>query len=158
MENIKVGDKAPDFTLKDSENNDFTLSSLFGKQSIILYFYPSSFTSGCTAESCAFRDNWDNIKKISNDSTTIVGVSVDPVEIQSRFKKEYDLPFPILSDPQEEASKKYGVGRALLGLSRGRKTFVIDKEGVIRHVYEGALLATKHVNEAINAIKKIEGK
>ena len=99
QQDLKVGDKAPDFTAKTDANEDFTLSKNTGKY-IVLYFYPKDFTYGCTKEACSFRDNFPKFKvgQDLQDSTIILGVSQDTVETHKKFKEEYKLPYTLLAD------------------------------------------------------------
>jgi peroxiredoxin Q/BCP len=122
-----------------------------GKKNVVLYFYPKDETPGCTAEACSFRDNWEEVKKYD---AVVVGVSSDSVESHKQFKMRHSLPFTLVSDPDKNIRKLYDVKGSLMP---PRVTFVIDKEGVIRHVYDSQLNATAHVKEALSALKKIVG-
>jgi peroxiredoxin Q/BCP len=128
--NVEVGDEAPDFTLPDQEGRPVTLSKLRGKN-VVLYFYPKDFSPGCTREACDFRDSYEDF---TDAGAVVVGVSGDSVESHKRFIDEYKLPFTLLSDMKGEVRKLYGTYR-ILGLVSGRYTFIIDKEGVTRHIF-----------------------
>jgi peroxiredoxin Q/BCP len=155
---VQVGDQAPDFTLKDDTNTDITLSQLIGDRYIVVYFYPKDNTPGCTKEACAFRDNFSAIKTLTSDKIAVYGVSIDSVEDHVKFKEYYKLPFGLLSDPDASDAKAYGVTGNLFGLIRGRKTFLIDKEGKIALAFDSQWFAKKHVEEVMNAIKNLEQK
>lgn len=145
---LKPGDKAPDFSDKDQNGKVVTLSRFFGKEIVVLYFYPKDFTSGCTAEACSFRDNYEAFMK---KGAVVIGVSFDNDESHVKFTRSYKLPFSLLADPKGALSKMYGVSTAK-GFA-DRVTFVIDKKGVIRFVYKSMKEATMHVE---NALKDLE--
>ena len=118
---IEEGGKAPAFTLKDADGGKVALKDFAGKD-VILYFYPRDDTPGCTKEACGFRDVW---KKIQKHDAVVLGVSPDSPETHQKFAKKYQLPFPLLSDPDKKVMEKYGAwGEKLL---YGKKT-----TGVIR--------------------------
>lgn len=139
---VAVGQKAPDFTLKDQDGNDFQLSSVIGKKNIVLYFYPSDFTAGCTAEACSFRDN---IGKFDNLDAIVIGISSDNEETHQKFKQHHKLPFTLLADPNNQTAGLYGCSRSFFGLVPPRKTFVINKEGVVVKTYDSLIFPTSHV-------------
>lgn len=133
---LKVGDKAPDFSLNDSDGKKVELSSFKGK-SIILYFYPKDDTSGCTKEACNFRDNIEELKKLNLE---ILGVSNDDEASHKKFASKYNLPFNLLADTDKNVSKKYGVyelknfmGKSYYGITRS--TFLIDEKGKIKKIF-----------------------
>lgn len=134
----KVGEMAPDFELETDAGERVRLSGFRGKR-VVLYFYPRADTPGCTREACAFRDDF---KAYEEKGTVILGVSPDKVRSQSKFKAKYDLPFPLLADPDRSTAKAYGVwgkkkfmGREMMGILR--TTFLIDEKGRIARVFEG---------------------
>ena len=127
--------KAPDFALKDGKGNEVSLSSFLGKK-VILYFYPKDNTPGCTRQACAFAGAYDQFKNIDAE---VIGISKDSVASHEKFAAKYSLPFILLSDPELEAIKAYGVWqeKKLYGkLSFGvvRSTFIIDENGIIEKV------------------------
>ncbi len=149
---VQVGDRAPDFTLPTQKTGEsFHLQDVIGKSIIVLYFYPKSNTAGCTAEACSFRDNYEVFKQAGAE---VVGVSSDSEETQEQFASKYQLPFILLSDKHGTLRKLYGVPTTL-GLLPGRVTYVIDKEGIVRHVFSDQLNATKHINEALKIVQEI---
>lgn len=132
---LKAGDKAPEFTLKDKDDKDVSLSDFSGKK-VVLYFYPKDNTSGCTRQACAFAASYGLFKK---KGAVVIGVSRDSVGSHVKFAEKYGLPFILLSDPGLEAIKAYGVwqekknyGKTTMGVVR--TTFIIDENGVITHV------------------------
>src|SRR5687768_11032072 len=104
-EELKVGQKAPDFTVLNDKGEKVKLSDLKGKK-VVLYFYPKDDTPGCTTEACAFRDGIDEIKK---KGATVIGVSTDSVESHQKFKKKFDLNFPLLADTDRKIIEAYDV-------------------------------------------------
>ena len=148
---VNVGDQAPDFELPDGTGKTIRLSDYRGRQPIVLYFYPKDDTPGCTKESCAFRDEYEDFKEVGAE---VIGVSSDSVESHAKFASKHRLPFVLLADRSGEVRKKYGVP-ATLGLLPGRVTYVIDKQGVVRHVFNSQLQATQHVAEAMQALRAI---
>jgi peroxiredoxin Q/BCP len=121
MAELKVGQKAPDFTLADDTGQKVKLSDYKGKK-IVLYFYPKDDTPGCTTEACNFRDGLAEIKKLS---AIVLGVSADSVESHKKFKKKFELNFPLLADPEKQMIESYGVwkeksmyGKKYMGIER----------------------------------------
>ena len=132
---LEIGMKAPDFTLKDKNGNDFTVSSLLGKK-IVLYFYPKDNTPGCTRQACAFAGAY---KQFEAKGVEVIGISKDSVASHVKFAEKYDLPFILLSDPDRVAIEAYGVwqekkmcGKVSMGVVR--TTFIIDENGNIEKI------------------------
>jgi peroxiredoxin Q/BCP len=145
---IKTGDRAPDFTLADKDGLAVGLSDLLRKGPVVLYFYPKDETSGCTAEACSFRDSYEDFKRAGAE---VVGISSDSAGSHKGFADHHRLPFILLSDGGGTVRKLYGVPKTL-GLIDGRVSYVIDREGIVRHVFNSQLNATKHVKEALAAL------
>jgi len=155
---LNVGDTAPDFTLKDQDGNDVTLSKcLASDKYVVVYFYPRDFTPGCTAEACNFRDNYSQfqVESATDPSAVVLGISPDSVESHLKFKQKHNLPFTLLSDPKSEVFQLFGVQPALFGLSPGRKTFVVNKQSKVTHIYDSLFFAKTHVSEALKAVKTL---
>src|SRR5262252_772646 len=148
---VGVGDQAPDFSLPDRTGKTVRLSEFRGRKAVVLYFYPKDDTPGCTKESCAFRDSYEAFQEAGAE---VIGVSSDTAESHGRFAAKHRLPFTLLADQGAQVRKRYGVP-ATLGLLPGRVTFVIDRAGIVRHVFNSQLQATKHVDEALTVIKKL---
>jgi len=125
---VKIGEKAPDFTLKDGNGNDWKLSEQRGK-TVVLLFYPGDNTPVCTKQMCSVRDNWEDYAKTGAE---VIGISTDSAESHKGFADKYDLPLTLLSDEKGEVVEKYSVKSWLPGRS-ARAVIVIDKEGVVRH-------------------------
>jgi len=151
---MKVGQKAPDFSVKDDTGKPTKLSDLKGKK-IVLYFYPKDDTPGCTKEACNFRDGISAIKKLG---AVVLGVSADSVESHRKFKNKFDLNFPLLADTDKEIIEAYGVwkeksmyGRKYMGIER--TTFIIGKDGKITHIFPKVKVA-EHADEVLEALKE----
>jgi peroxiredoxin Q/BCP len=147
---IKAGDRAPAFTLPDQDGKQVSLTDFEGRV-VVLYFYPKDETPGCTKESCAFRDAYQDFQDVGAE---VIGVSSDSPESHKKFAAHHRLPFRLLSDRDGKLRKAFGVP-ATLGLLPGRVTFVIDRTGTVRHVFDSQLNPTKHVREAKDAIERL---
>ena len=133
---LQEGTTAPDFTLEVSGGGTASLSDYRG-QTVVLYFYPKDDTPGCTTEACNFRDDYSEIIAAG---AVVLGVSPDSIESHDKFKVKYELPFPLLSDPDHQVAELYGAwgekkmfGRTYMGIIRS--TYVIDGQGTIVKVF-----------------------
>jgi thioredoxin-dependent peroxiredoxin len=148
---VKVGDRAPDFTLPTQNTGEsFHLYDMIGKSAIVLYFYPKDDTPGCTAEACSFRDSYEAFQEAGAE---VVGISSDSEKSHQRFANKYRLPFILLSDLGGVVRKFYGVPTTF-GLLPGRVTYVIDKEGIVRHIFSSQFAPEQHIVEAIRALQE----
>jgi len=166
---VKVGDAAPTFESTDEQGKPWKSADHFGKKIVVVYFYPADFTGGCTAQACAFRDDY---KKLADKGVEVVGVSGDTPETHADFKKAKELPFTLLADPKGEVAKKFGVpvtagekqakgkvGEVEKTFTRGctiqRWTFVIGKDGKIAHKDDkvAAAMDSKKILDAIEKLK-----
>lgn len=132
---LEIGMKAPNFTLKDKNGNDVSLSDFLGKK-VVLYFYPKDNTPGCTRQACAFAGAY---KQFEAKGVEVIGISKDSTASHVKFAEKYDLPFVLLSDPDRIAIEAYGVwqekkqyGKVAFGVVR--TTFIIDENGNIEKV------------------------
>lgn len=148
---LRVGDPAPDFTLPSGDGPPVSLADYRGKSEVVLFFYPKDDSPGCTAEACSFRDSHQAFLEAG---AAVVGVSADPSESHRAFAGRHRLPFPLLTDADGSVRARYGVARTL-GLIPGRVTFLIDRAGVIRHVFSSQLRPARHVREALDALGAI---
>ncbi|MEO0433017.1 MAG: peroxiredoxin [Cyanobacteria bacterium J06656_5] len=146
---IKVGDAAPDFTLQSQAGESVTLSDFQGQKVVVLYFYPKDDTPGCTTESCTFRDSFQDFQDLGVE---VIGISSDSTDSHQKFASKYSLPFTLVSDTDSSVRKAYGVP-ATLGLLPGRVTYVIDKTGTVRHLFNSQFNPKKHVDEALSVLK-----
>jgi peroxiredoxin Q/BCP len=130
---LKVGDRAPDFTLPDTDGKPVTLSSLLTKGPVILAFYPKAFTPGCTQQNQNFRDHFG---EVTAKGAQVVGISVDGVDTQRKFKEKYRLPFPLLSDEGGNVSAQYSGKMPLVGFAK-RANIVVGQDGLVKAIIEG---------------------
>ncbi|MBU0685669.1 MAG: peroxiredoxin [Thermoplasmatota archaeon] len=151
-ERIKVGDSAPDFTIKNQHGEPVSLKDYLGKKAVVLYFYPKDNSSGCTKEACKFRDSYEDFKDAGAE---VIGVSSQSVESHSIFSTSFNLPFSLLSDEDGRVRSLFGVPSSL-GLIPGRVTYVIDKEGIVRHIFSSQLDPERHVEEALQILKSLK--
>jgi peroxiredoxin Q/BCP len=130
-----------------------SLGGFLGKRPVVLFFYPKDNTLGCTKEVCAFRDSFEALGRLDAE---IIGISSDSVDSHRGFAEKHNLPFTLLSDEGGKVRKRYGVP-STFGLFPGRVTYVIDKGGVVRHVFSSQLEVEKHVAEALKTLRYISG-
>ena len=124
--------------------------SEFRGSPLVVYFYPKNETRGCVAEACSFRDHYEEFKDLGAE---VVGISGDSKESHQKFASKRRLPFVLLSDRKREAEKAFGVKRNFLGLIPGRVTYIFDAEGKLIHTFESATNPTKHIKEALAALR-----
>lgn len=149
---LEVGQPVPDVGAPSTSGTNAKLSDFKGKW-LVVYFYPKSFTPGCTKEACSLRDGFGDIQALN---ATILGVSVDDIETQKKFKAEHKLPFDLLADDQKEVSKAFdalGMG----GFMSQRKTFIINPEGVVAHVF-ASVNVSDHDAEVADVLKTLSSK
>lgn len=146
---VQVGDQAPNFTLPSQSGEFVSLNDLRGKN-VVLYFYPKDDTPGCTAQACGFRDQY---KVFKDAGAEVIGVSSDSTESHQQFAAQYRLPFTLLSDAGGTIRKRYGA--TTMGMLPGRVTYVIDKNGVVRHMFSSAFNAQQHITEAVQALQTL---
>lgn len=153
---LKVGEKAPEFTLRDSEGKLHKLSEYAG-ETIVVYFYPKDDTPGCTKEACSFRDFYADFREAG---VTIIGISPDKVDSHKKFKQKFELPFTLLADPGHVVCEAYGVwglkksfGREYEGVFR--TTYIIGPEGKIQRVFEN-VKPSDHSQEVLRELGKSE--
>lgn len=144
---LAAGAKAPDFSLEDQNGRRVSSADLRGRN-VIVYFYPKDDTPGCTREACSFRDQYTDF---TDAGAEVYGISSDSPASHRAFAAKYELPFTLLSDPGGKVRESFGVP-ATLGLLPGRVTYVIDKQGVIRHAFNSQLSPARHVAEALQVL------
>lgn len=149
---IQTGDRIPDFSLPDQDNNMVRMADYIGKNNLVIYFYPKDNTSGCTAEACAFRDSFHEFKNIDAE---VFGISSDSVKSHKSFAQQYNLAFGLLSDSEKSVRKLFGVPGNLFGLVPGRVTYIVDKQGIVRGVYNSQMDPTGHVQKSLEKLKEI---
>lgn len=153
MKKLEVGDPAPSFKLSNQVGTEISLTDFKGKR-VIVYFYPRDFTSGCTTEACAFRDEFAVFKK---QGVVVLGISPDGVKTHAKFAEKHQLPFDLLADEEKRAVKDYGVwvrksmcGVKYMGVERS--TFLIGIDGKIQAIFR-KVKPSEHVEEMLNALK-----
>jgi len=145
-----IGTSAPAFTLRNQRNEEISLSDYRGKKHVVLYFYPKAMTPGCKVQACGIRDSKGPLASLE---TVVLGVSPDPVARLLKFEQKEKLNFDLLADEHHQVADSYGVwgpkkfmGREFDGIHR--TTFIIDKEGVVRHIIEKVNTKTHHKDVA----------
>lgn len=149
---IRVGDRAPDFELLAANGQTVRLSDFQGHKNVVLYFYPASETPGCTIQACGFRDAYSTFQALDAE---VIGISGDPLDKQKGFQTRHQLPFLVLSDPNNQVRQKYGAS-TLFGLFPGRVTYVIDKAGIVRYVFDAMLNFQGHIDKALEVLRELE--
>ena len=152
MHRLKIGDKLPEFSLQNQDGETINIADHIGIP-VVIFFYPKDDTPGCSIEACAFRDDFH---KFSIAGVKLFGISSDGVTSHKKFIQKYNLPYDLLSDPNDRIRKLLGVPSGLLGLLPGRVTYIIDSKGTITHIFSDQLNFKKHVKEAIMEIEKFE--
>ena len=148
MSDLSPGDPMPASTLV-GEHGLLDLRDRIGKP-LVVYFYPADETYGCTAEACSFRDSYEDFVAAGAE---VIGISRDDASSHAKFKANHKLPFTLLSDPGGKVGKAWGL-RGMLGISP-RVTFVFDKDGIVRHRFSSQIRFGKHVDEALEVVKKL---
>ncbi|HZU71009.1 MAG TPA: peroxiredoxin [Ktedonobacteraceae bacterium] len=148
---VQVGHRAPNFTLPSLDGKPVSLESFIGQKNIVLYFYPKDNTPGCIAEACAFRDSYEVFQEAGAE---VIGISSDSEESHRHFASGYRLPFILLSDVGGKVRKLYGVPTTFR-LLPGRVTYIIDKRGIVRHIFSAAFAPQKHVDEALKVLEML---
>ncbi len=150
---LKIGDKLPQFILKDQNEDEVRISDFLGTGPLVIYFYPKDDTPGCTKEACSFRDQF---AEFEDYGATIFGISSDTPESHRKFKEKYNLPYGLLSDPDKKIQQLFGVKKNFLGLLDGRVTYIIDSDGTVVHIFESQLRPKKHITEALSILKELK--
>ncbi len=145
---INIGDKAPDFTA-ESTHGVITLSKYKGKN-VVLYFYVKDMTPGCTTQSIGMKNSIDAIKALNAE---VIGISSDDLEMHKKFLDRYKLNFPLVADNDNRISKAYGVYNEEKNRAR-RVTFIIDKDGIVRHIIDRVNVNT-HAQDVISLLKQL---
>jgi thioredoxin-dependent peroxiredoxin len=146
---VDVGSIAPDFTLPSQSGEMVSLEKFLGNKPVVLFFYPKDGTPGCTKQACAFRDDYAEFGRLDAE---VIGISSDSVESHEGFAAKHHLPYALLSDVGGKVRRLYGVPNTF-GLFPGRVTYVIDRDGVVRHVFSSQVGVEDHVEEALRALQ-----
>ena len=148
---MQPGDPAPSVALHLHSGETVPLADLYRDRVVVLFFYPKDNTAICTREACAFRDSYEKFTKVG---ATVVGVSSDSAESHERFAGKHRLPFLLATDADGSLRRAFGVPKTL-GFLPGRTTYVIDRQGVIRSIFNAQFAADRHVQAALDAIKSL---
>ena len=149
---LKEGDRAPDFSGVTADGTRIGLGDYRGRKPLVVFFYPKDNTTVCTKEACSFRDHAGEFAAAGG---AVLGVSMDSQASHQRFAEGQRLNFPLVSDRDAAICKAFGVARLGGWLPPRRVTFVIDREGIVRHVIASELNATKHVDEALATVRAL---
>lgn len=155
MERIQKGSTIPAFSLPDQNGRIFDIASILGKKNVVIYFYPKDDTPGCTKEACSFRDRYEVFREVDAE---IIGISSDDVESHRKFAEKYRLPYTLLSDTENKVRKLFDVPSDFLGLLPGRVTYVVNKQGIVVHMFDSQFNAEQHIEEALEALKSLTPK
>lgn len=151
MNKIKVGDIIQDFKLKNQHDEWINISDYIGKKNLVLFFYPKDDTPGCTREACSFRDQYEDFL---DSGAEVFGISGQSVESHQNFARKYNLKYNLLSDEGNVVRKLFGVPANLFGLLPGRVTYVANKKGEVKYIFNSQMQVEKHVEEALKVLKK----
>jgi thioredoxin-dependent peroxiredoxin len=149
---LEVGDKAPDFVRTDENGHPVHLADRIGKKVVVLFFYPADNSAGCTREACAFRDSYEDFQDAGAE---VIGVSGGTTEGKQKFIRNNRLPFTLINDADGAVQEMYGIGKGLLVVFPPRITFVIDREGIIRHKFESRINMDAHAKEALQIVQAL---
>jgi len=147
----RIGDKVPDFELPNQFGLKTRLYDLIMNRNVVLFFYPKDDSPGCTREACAFRDSYEVFKETGAE---VVGISSDSEDSHQHFADKHNLPYTLLSDTGGTVRKLYGVPKTM-GILPGRVTYIIDKQGVVRHIFNSQLNFEGHIEKALSILKSI---
>lgn len=151
MARIDVGDTAPDLTLSTHAGEQVTLAEYRGKNAVVLFFYPKDGMPMCTKEACHFRDSYEDFVEAG---ATVIGISADTDKRHQDFAANHRLPYILVSDKKGKARRTFGVPKTM-GFLPGRVTYVIDKEGVVRHIFSAQFDPDRHVQESLEVVRKL---
>lgn len=149
---VEVGSIVPDFSLYDQNGELFQLAAHLGKHNLVIYFYPKDDTPGCTKEACAFRDMYEDF---TDAGAEVIGISSDSRKSHSEFAAKHKLPFSLLSDEDKRVRRLFGVPTNFMGLLPRRVTYIIDKQGTVRHIFSSQTQTEKHAEESIRILKSL---
>ncbi len=148
---MKVGNKAPDFTLRAQDGRMVSLHDFVGSKNVVIYFYPKDFTIGCTAETKAFSENYDELLRLGAE---VLGISTGSSESHGTFAEECGAKFPLLADERGRVRESFGATGSF-GMIPGRVTFVVDKQSIVRHVFSSQIRPRQHISEAVAALRAL---
>lgn len=147
---LKIGDKIPEFSTVDYKGNPISNKTFLGKN-VVIFFYPKDDSPVCTTEACSFRDTYSDFL---DHNCEVVGISSDSNESHKNFAAKHNLQYSLISDRNNELRKKFEVPRSMIGIMPGRVTYLVDKTGTIRLIFNSQLNANKHIDQSLNFLKK----
>jgi thioredoxin-dependent peroxiredoxin len=150
-ETLRVGEPAPDFSLPSSTGEMVRLSDFRGKSAVVLFFYPKDNSPACTMEACSFRDSHEAFREAGAE---VIGISADSEESHRGFAERFRLPYLLLADTDGAVRARYGVPKTF-GLFPGRVSYLIDREGIVRHIFSSQFQPWRHVAEAMEVLKTL---
>jgi thioredoxin-dependent peroxiredoxin len=154
MKPIQVGDRAPEFTVTASDGRRVSLAEFRGNHAVVVFFYPRDNTSVCTQEACAFRDAYEDFQQAG---AVVIGVSSDSEETHRSFAASQRLPYLLVADVDGSLRRAFGVPNSLLILP-GRVTYVIDRDGIVQHIFNALFQARQHMEEALRTVRALNGR
>ncbi len=147
---LEVGDTVPKFTLQNQDGKTFSMKDSIGKKILVIFFYPKDESAVCTKEACAFRDS---SQVFTDAGALVIGINQGSVESHKKFQTDYKLPYQLLSDPEEQVIKAFGVKGTMLN---DRVTFVVDKTGQIVFKYNSLTQGVKHTTEVLKFLREMK--
>jgi peroxiredoxin Q/BCP len=150
---LKTGNHCPPFVLKDQHGNTVNSEDLIGEQLLVIFFYPKDDTRGCTLEACAFRDEHETFV---DEGAKVIGISSDSIASHHRFAQKFRLPYTLLADDKKEVRKAFQVPGNLFGLIPGRVTYIVDKNGFIRGIYNSLTDPHGHIKKALECVRSLK--
>jgi peroxiredoxin Q/BCP len=151
MPSLQIGDRAPSFTAEAHTGEMINSADYLGKQAVVLYFYPRDDTPTCRAEACGFRDAYEEFVKAG---AVVIGCNEQSLARHRAFAAKRNLPFLLISDADGSLRKAFGVPKTW-GIFPGRVTYVIDREGIVRLVFNAQFTAAKHIDEALRVVREL---
>ena len=152
MKRIDVGDPAPDLSMSTHAGEQISLADYHGKHPVVVFFYPKDGTAVCTKEVCSFRDAYEDFTEAG---AAVIGISSDSAARHQSFAKKHGLPFLLVSDQDGAARRAFGVPKTA-GVLPGRVTYVIDTDGIVRHIFNSQFAADRHVDEALEVVRELK--
>src|SRR4029450_1339949 len=154
MKSIGIGDRAPEFTVTAPDGRRVSLADFRGNHAVVVFFYPRDNTSVCTQEACAFRDAYEDFVQAG---AVGIGVSRDSNETDQSFAAAQRLPYLLVADVDGSLRRAFGVPNSLLVLP-GRVTYVIDRDGIVRHIFNEMFHGKQHMQEALRIVRELNGR
>lgn len=151
MKTIEIGDAAPDFASTSHTGEPVSLTDFRGSKIVVLFFYPKDGTPVCTKEACTFRDAYEDFTEAG---AVVIGVSSGSAASHQAFAARHRLPFLLLADTDDSLRKAFGVPKSM-GFLPGRVTYVIDRQGIVRHIFSSQFAADRHVAEALAVVRQL---